>query len=134
MLSGLWTSSSPDQASLSEENDSLRWQLDSYRTEVDLLTKEQGLYRPELQMQQLQQGMMDLQHVRMFFNAYPKMIRKNFNSLIGGALVVSLVMQQLVSLQDKLKCKEAELEQAREEHRQLEGEVLALRERVRPRS
>lgn len=70
----------------------------------------------------------------MFFNAYPKMIRKNFNSLIGGALVVSLVMQQLVSLQDKLKCKEAELEQAREEHRQLEGEVLALRERVRLRS
>ncbi|XP_008326024.1 ecto-NOX disulfide-thiol exchanger 1 isoform X3 [Cynoglossus semilaevis] len=62
VLSGLWTSSSPDQASLSEENDSLRWQLDSYRTEVDLLTKEQGLYRPELQMQQLQQGMMDLQH------------------------------------------------------------------------
>lgn len=62
------------------------------------------------------------------------MIRKNFNSLIDGALVVSLVMQQLVSLQDKLKCKEAELEQAREEHRQLEGEVLALRERVRLRS
>lgn len=62
------------------------------------------------------------------------MIRKNLNSLIDGALVVSLVMQQLVSLQDKLKCKEAELEQAREEHRQLEGEVLALRERVRLRS
>uniref|UniRef100_A0A3P8X0X4 Ecto-NOX disulfide-thiol exchanger 1 n=1 Tax=Cynoglossus semilaevis TaxID=244447 RepID=A0A3P8X0X4_CYNSE len=99
----LCTHNNNDQASLSEENDSLRWQLDSYRTEVDLLTKEQGLYRPELQM----------------------------HTYVLQPLVVSLVMQQLVSLQDKLKCKEAELEQAREEHRQLEGEVLALRERVR---
>lgn len=39
--------------------------------------------------------------------------------------------QQLLSLQEKLTSKEAELEQAREEHRHLEGEVLGLRDKVR---
>lgn len=40
------------------------------------------------------------------------------------------VFQQLLSLQEKLVSKEAELEQAREEHRYLEGEVLTLRDKV----
>lgn len=40
------------------------------------------------------------------------------------------VFQQLLSLQEKLTGKEAELEQAREEHRYLEGEVLTLRDKV----
>lgn len=40
------------------------------------------------------------------------------------------VFQQLLSLQEKLTSKEAELEQAREEHRYLEGEVLTLRDKV----
>ena len=40
------------------------------------------------------------------------------------------VFQQLLSLQEKLTSKEAELEQAREEHRYLEGEVLLLRDKV----
>lgn len=52
-----------DQASLREENDSLRWQLDAYRNEVDLLRKEQSRssrpdeegHGPEAQIQLLQQ-------------------------------------------------------------------------------
>lgn len=40
------------------------------------------------------------------------------------------VFQQLLSLQEKLASKEAELEQAKEEHRYLEGEVLTLRDQV----
>ncbi|XP_033474056.1 ecto-NOX disulfide-thiol exchanger 1 isoform X2 [Epinephelus lanceolatus] len=100
------------QASLKEENDSLRWQLDAYRNEVELLRKEQSrTSRPdddhtqthphsaETQIQLLQQNMHNMQ-------------------------------QQLLSLQEKLKSKEAELEQAREEHRYLEGEVLALRDKL----
>ncbi|XP_008293635.1 ecto-NOX disulfide-thiol exchanger 1 [Stegastes partitus] len=99
------------QASLKEENDSLRWQLDAYRNEVELLRKEtRGSGRPdedhnpahghspEAQIQLLQQNMHNMQ-------------------------------QQLLSLQEKLTSKEAELEQAREEHRYLEGEVLTLRDK-----
>uniref|UniRef100_H2MGU1 Ecto-NOX disulfide-thiol exchanger 1 n=1 Tax=Oryzias latipes TaxID=8090 RepID=H2MGU1_ORYLA len=100
------------QASLKEENDSLRWQLDAYRNEVDLLRKEQiRNSRPdedyahsqtqESQLQLLQQSMHSMQ-------------------------------QQLLNLQEKLSSKEAELEQAREEHRHLEGEVLLLRDKVSP--
>uniref|UniRef100_A0A3B4T9E3 Ecto-NOX disulfide-thiol exchanger 1 n=1 Tax=Seriola dumerili TaxID=41447 RepID=A0A3B4T9E3_SERDU len=91
------------QASLREENDSLRWQLDSYRNEVELLRKEQSRAgRPDddhAQIQLLQQSMLTMQ-------------------------------QQLLSLQEKLSNKEAELEQAREEHHYLEGEVLTLRDKV----
>ena len=44
--------------------------------------------------------------------------------------VFVFVFQQLLSLQEKLTSKEAELEQARDEHRYLEGEVLSLRDKV----
>ncbi|XP_041663374.1 ecto-NOX disulfide-thiol exchanger 1 [Cheilinus undulatus] len=107
-----------DPASLREENDSLRWQLDTYRNEVELLRKDtRGAGRldddhalthtltnshghnPETQIQLLQQSMRNMQ-------------------------------QQLVSLQEKLKSKETELEQARDEHRYLEGEVLTLRDKL----
>ncbi|XP_060910065.1 ecto-NOX disulfide-thiol exchanger 1 isoform X1 [Labrus mixtus] len=103
-----------DPASLREENDSLRWQLDAYRNEVELLRKDtRGAGRPdddhtlthahthspEAQIQLLQQSMHNMQ-------------------------------QQLLSLQEKLKSKEAELEQARDEHRHLEGEVLTLRDKL----
>ncbi|XP_047457597.1 ecto-NOX disulfide-thiol exchanger 1 isoform X1 [Mugil cephalus] len=102
------------QASLKEENDSLRWQLDAYRNEVELLRKEQcrtnrpdddhlqthsHVHSPEAQIQLLQQSMHNMQ-------------------------------QQLLTLQEKLTSKEAELEQAREEHRYLEGEVLGLRDKL----
>ncbi|XP_005475351.1 ecto-NOX disulfide-thiol exchanger 1 isoform X2 [Oreochromis niloticus] len=104
------------QASLKEENDSLRWQLDAYRNEVELLRKEQSRasrpeddhvhtqththpHSPEAQIQLLQQSMHSMQ-------------------------------QQLLSLQEKLSSKETELEQAREEHRYLEGEVLSLRDKL----
>uniref|UniRef100_A0A3P9CYX8 Ecto-NOX disulfide-thiol exchanger 1 n=1 Tax=Maylandia zebra TaxID=106582 RepID=A0A3P9CYX8_9CICH len=100
------------QASLKEENDSLRWQLDAYRNEVELLRKEQSRasrpeddhshthpHSPEAQIQLLQQSMHSMQ-------------------------------QQLLNLQEKLSSKETELEQAREEHRYLEGEVLSLRDKV----
>ncbi|XP_035532143.1 LOW QUALITY PROTEIN: ecto-NOX disulfide-thiol exchanger 1 [Morone saxatilis] len=98
------------QASLKEENDSLRWQLDAYRNEVELLRKEHlrsnraedehtHTHSPEAQIQLLQQSMHTMQ-------------------------------QQLLSLQEKLTSKEAELEQAKEEHRYLEGEVLSLREKL----
>ncbi|XP_038151550.1 ecto-NOX disulfide-thiol exchanger 1 isoform X2 [Cyprinodon tularosa] len=103
-------------ASLKEENDSLRWQLDAYRNEVELLKKEQSRINrldddhahpqalthansPEAQIQLLQQSMHSMQ-------------------------------QQLLSLQEKLSSKETELEQAREEHRYLEMEVLSLRDRL----
>lgn len=39
--------------------------------------------------------------------------------------------QQLLRLQEELKGKELELEQARDEQRYLEGEVISLREKVR---
>ncbi|KAM8749440.1 ecto-NOX disulfide-thiol exchanger 1 [Acanthopagrus schlegelii] len=98
------------QASLKEENDSLRWQLDAYRNEVELLRKEQNksnraddehthTHSPEAQIQLLQQSMNDMQ-------------------------------QQLLNLQEKLTHKQAELEQAREEHRCLEGEMISLRDKL----
>uniref|UniRef100_A0A1A8BQY0 Ecto-NOX disulfide-thiol exchanger 1 n=1 Tax=Nothobranchius kadleci TaxID=1051664 RepID=A0A1A8BQY0_NOTKA len=100
------------RASLKEENDSLRWQLDAYRNEVELLRKEQSrvnrldddhthtyAHGAELQIQLLQQNMHSMQ-------------------------------QQLLSLQEKLSSKEAELEQAREEHRYLEVEVRSLRDKL----
>lgn len=62
------------QASLREENDSLRWQLDAYRNEVELLRKEQSkssradddhthTHGPEAQIQLLQQSMHNMQQV-----------------------------------------------------------------------
>uniref|UniRef100_A0A3Q3BC06 Ecto-NOX disulfide-thiol exchanger 1 n=1 Tax=Kryptolebias marmoratus TaxID=37003 RepID=A0A3Q3BC06_KRYMA len=66
------------QASLKEENDSLRWQLDAYRNEVELLRKEQSrvcrpddnhtqtnahAHNPEAQIQLLQQSMHSMQQV-----------------------------------------------------------------------
>lgn len=67
-------------ASLKEENDSLRWQLDAYRNEVELLKKEQSRISrldddhahpqalthansPEAQIQLLQQSMHSMQQV-----------------------------------------------------------------------
>ncbi|XP_034042160.1 ecto-NOX disulfide-thiol exchanger 1 isoform X2 [Thalassophryne amazonica] len=96
-------------ASLKEENDSLRWQLDAYRNEVELLRSkscrpddEQTLTRshsPTAQIQLLQQS-------------------------------ISTMQQQLLSLQEQLRSKEAELDQAREEQRHLEGEVVLLRDKL----
>ncbi|XP_059417534.1 ecto-NOX disulfide-thiol exchanger 1-like isoform X1 [Carassius carassius] len=97
---------SAQTCALREENDSLRWQLDSYRNEVELLKKEQGkTYRTEedhtqeQQLHFLQQTMQNMQ-------------------------------QQLLRLQDELKGKELELEQARDEQCYLEREVLSLREKL----
>ncbi|XP_068186241.1 ecto-NOX disulfide-thiol exchanger 1 isoform X2 [Antennarius striatus] len=97
-----------EQASLREENDSLRWQLDAYRNEAELLRREHSRSirlddelspGPEAQGQPLQQRMLSMQ-------------------------------QELLSLQEKLSSKEAELEQAREEQHFLEREVLTLREKL----
>ncbi|XP_037344556.2 ecto-NOX disulfide-thiol exchanger 1 isoform X2 [Pungitius pungitius] len=100
-------------ASLKEENDSLRWQLEAYRNEVELLKREQRGGRGggrhdedppvtpscEVPIQLLQQNMHHMQ-------------------------------QQLLSLQEQLRRKEAELEEAREEHRSLEGGVVHLRDQL----
>ncbi|KAG7467131.1 hypothetical protein MATL_G00150110 [Megalops atlanticus] len=89
---------------LREENDSLRWQLDAYRNEVELLKQEQGkACRSEEEHTQEQQ-----QH------------------FLQQAL--QNMQQQLQALQAELKSKELELEQARDEHRSLEGELTALKE------
>uniref|UniRef100_A0A3B3D296 Ecto-NOX disulfide-thiol exchanger 1 n=1 Tax=Oryzias melastigma TaxID=30732 RepID=A0A3B3D296_ORYME len=96
------------KASLKEENDSLRWQLDAYRNEVDLLRKEQSRNsRPDEEHSQTQECQLQL-------------LQQSMHSM----------QQQLLNLQEKLSSKEAELEQAREEHRHLEGEVLSLRDKV----
>ncbi|XP_056293431.1 ecto-NOX disulfide-thiol exchanger 1 [Pseudoliparis swirei] len=99
------------QASLKEENDSLRWQLEAYRNEVELLRMEQrggggrydedppGIQSSEVQIQLLQNNMANMQ-------------------------------QQLLSLQEQLRSKEAELEEARGEHRYLEGGVASLRNQL----
>lgn len=50
--------------------------------------------------------------------------------IIINVCVSVFVFQQLLSLQEKLTHKQAELEQAREEHRCLEGEMLSLRDKV----
>ncbi|XP_068592547.1 ecto-NOX disulfide-thiol exchanger 1 isoform X1 [Cebidichthys violaceus] len=95
-----------DQASLKEENDSLRWQLEAYRNEVELLKREQrgggggGRHDedpPVIQM--LQQNMHNMQ-------------------------------QQLLSVQEQLRSKEAELEETREEQRLLEGGVVSMRDQL----
>lgn len=77
------------QASLKEENDSLRWQLDAYRNEVELLRREQNKcnraddehpHSPEAQVQLLQQSLHSMQQVgsasssfntSMFISLYP---------------------------------------------------------------
>uniref|UniRef100_A0A8C5N190 Ecto-NOX disulfide-thiol exchanger 1-like n=1 Tax=Gouania willdenowi TaxID=441366 RepID=A0A8C5N190_GOUWI len=103
------------QASLKEENDSLRWQLEAYRNEVELLRMDHcrvgrleddhilltqtHTHSSETQIQLLQQSMRNMQ-------------------------------QQILVLQEKLTSKEAELEQAREEHCYLEGDVHTLRDRL----
>ncbi|XP_036396809.1 ecto-NOX disulfide-thiol exchanger 1 isoform X2 [Megalops cyprinoides] len=91
---------------LREENDSLRWQLDAYRNEVELLKQEQGkACRSEEEHTQEQQ-----QH------------------FLQQAL--QNMQQQLQGLQAELKSKELELERARDEHRSLEGELTALKEKL----
>ncbi|XP_052004721.1 ecto-NOX disulfide-thiol exchanger 1-like isoform X2 [Xyrauchen texanus] len=96
---------SAHSCALREENDSLRWQLDTYRNEVELLKEQGKTYRTEedhtqeQQLHFLQQTMQNMQ-------------------------------QQLLRLQEELKGKELELEQARDEQRFLEGEVLSLKEKL----
>ncbi|XP_061735560.1 ecto-NOX disulfide-thiol exchanger 1 [Nerophis ophidion] len=95
------------EACLREENVSLRWQLEAYVKEAELAQKE--------------------------------VCREDNNNAVGWNLpdtslqllqqsVVS-VQQQLHRLQEQLASKEAELEQAREEHHFLEGEVLSLQDK-----
>uniref|UniRef100_A0A672YEQ6 Ecto-NOX disulfide-thiol exchanger 1 n=1 Tax=Sphaeramia orbicularis TaxID=375764 RepID=A0A672YEQ6_9TELE len=59
-------------ASLKEENDSLRWQLDAYRNEVELLRKEQS----KAQIQLLQQNMHNMQQVSVITSKQKKMRKK----------------------------------------------------------
>ncbi|KAK2850058.1 hypothetical protein Q7C36_008841 [Tachysurus vachellii] len=90
---------------LREENDSLRWQLDAYRNEVELL-KEQG----------------KMQH--------PDEEQNHEHQLSFLQQTMHSMQQQLLRLQDELKGKELELEQARDEQRYLEGEIFSLREKL----
>ncbi|GAA6108191.1 ecto-NOX disulfide-thiol exchanger 1 isoform X1 [Tachysurus ichikawai] len=90
---------------LREENDSLRWQLDAYRNEVELL-KEQG----------------KMQH--------PDEEQSHEHQLSFLQQTMHSMQQQLLRLQDELKGKELELEQARDEQRYLEGEIFSLREKL----
>ncbi|KAL4608841.1 ecto-NOX disulfide-thiol exchanger 1-like isoform X1 [Arapaima gigas] len=91
---------------LREENDSLRWQLDACRSEVELLRQEQGRAPRGEDERAQEQQLCFLQQ-----------------SAQG-------VQQQLLGLQEELRRKELELEQAREEQRYLEGELLALKEKL----
>uniref|UniRef100_A0A8C9Z7N1 Ecto-NOX disulfide-thiol exchanger 1 n=1 Tax=Sander lucioperca TaxID=283035 RepID=A0A8C9Z7N1_SANLU len=91
-----------------EENDSLRWQLDAYRNEVELLKQEQS-------RSCRQDDDHTLTHAH-GAEAQIQLLQQNMHNM----------QQQLASLQEKLASKEAELEKAREEHRYLEGQVLAL--------
>uniref|UniRef100_H2RLU8 Ecto-NOX disulfide-thiol exchanger 1 n=1 Tax=Takifugu rubripes TaxID=31033 RepID=H2RLU8_TAKRU len=100
------------EQSLKEENDSLRWQLDSYRNEVELLRKDQ-----------VRNSRADDERVLSQTNGPDVQIQLLQQSLHS-------VQQQLLSLQDRLRSKEAELEQAKEEHRWLEGQMVALQQRV----
>ncbi|KAG7463562.1 hypothetical protein MATL_G00177910 [Megalops atlanticus] len=98
---------------LREENDSLRWQLDAYRNEVELLKQEQGkAYRSDEDQahEQQQQQQQQQQHF--------------LQQTLQG------MQQQLLGLQEELKSKELELERAREQQRNLERELLALKERL----
>uniref|UniRef100_H3DPY9 Ecto-NOX disulfide-thiol exchanger 1 n=1 Tax=Tetraodon nigroviridis TaxID=99883 RepID=H3DPY9_TETNG len=92
------------EQTLREENDSLRWQLDSYKNEVEQLRnsqpdQEQPL-SPDVQIQLLQQSLHSMQ-------------------------------QQVLSLQDKLRNKEADVEQVKEEHRCLEGQMTVLQAKLK---
>uniref|UniRef100_A0A8C2ZMC6 Ecto-NOX disulfide-thiol exchanger 1 n=1 Tax=Cyclopterus lumpus TaxID=8103 RepID=A0A8C2ZMC6_CYCLU len=105
------------QASLKEENDSLRWQLEAYRNEVELLRREQrgggggGGGRYDEDPPVIQSSEVQIQ-----------LLQKNMHNM----------QQQLLSLQEQLRSKEAELEEARAEHRYLEGGVASLRDQVSP--
>ncbi|XP_068602106.1 ecto-NOX disulfide-thiol exchanger 1-like [Brachionichthys hirsutus] len=103
-----------DQASLKEENDSLRWQLDACRNEVELLRREQS------RTSGLEDGLAPGQEAQEAQEAQDKLLQQRMHSM----------QQHLLILQEKLSTKEAELEQANEEHRYLEGEVLTLRDKV----
>ncbi|MBN3295064.1 ENOX1 protein, partial [Amia calva] len=91
---------------LKEENDSLRWQLDAYRNEVELLKQEQGKFYRTEEDHTKEQQLHFLQQT------------------------VQSMQQQLSDLQEELKSKEYELEQAKDEKRCLEGELLALKEKL----
>lgn len=53
------------------------------------------------------------------------------DKLVFGQTVFWLfLLQQVLSLQDKLRSKEAELEQVKEEHRCLEGQMHVLQAKV----
>ncbi|XP_034418286.1 ecto-NOX disulfide-thiol exchanger 1 [Cyclopterus lumpus] len=103
------------QASLKEENDSLRWQLEAYRNEVELLRREQrgggggGGGRYDEDPPVIQSSEVQIQ-----------LLQKNMHNM----------QQQLLSLQEQLRSKEAELEEARAEHRYLEGGVASLRDQL----
>ncbi|KAJ0005832.1 hypothetical protein NQD34_015726 [Periophthalmus magnuspinnatus] len=120
------------QASLCEENDSLRWQLDAYRNEVDLLRRESRARGPEEDQglnQGLNQGLgLNQNHVpnqgmnqgSNSAEAQIHQLQKNMNQL----------QQQLLSLQEQLRSREDELESAREEQRVLEREVYSLTDKL----
>ncbi|XP_069576205.1 ecto-NOX disulfide-thiol exchanger 1 isoform X1 [Brachyistius frenatus] len=103
-------------ASLKEENDSLRWQLDAYRNEVELLRREQS-----------RAGRLDDDHTHTQTHTHAPSPEAQIQLLQQS---MHSMQQQLLSLQEKLTSKEAELEQARDEHRYLEGEVLTLRDKL----
>ncbi|XP_042281378.1 ecto-NOX disulfide-thiol exchanger 1 [Thunnus maccoyii] len=106
------------QVSLKEENDSLRWQLDAYRNEVELLRKEQSkASRPEDDQTHILTNSHTHSHSP---EAQIQLLQQTMHNM----------QQQLLSLQEQLTSKEAELEQAREGHRNLQGEVLTLRDKV----
>ncbi|XP_061826849.2 ecto-NOX disulfide-thiol exchanger 1 isoform X1 [Nerophis lumbriciformis] len=89
------------EACLREENVSLRWQLEAYVKEAELARKEACR-------------------------------EDNNKDAVGWNLPdtsLQLLQQQLHRLQEQLASKEAELEQAREEHHFLEGEVLSLQDK-----
>lgn len=51
--------------------------------------------------------------------------------VFGPTVFWPSLLQQVLSLQDKLRSKEAELEQVKEEHRCLEGQMHVLQAKVR---
>uniref|UniRef100_A0A3B3YZZ5 RRM domain-containing protein n=1 Tax=Poecilia mexicana TaxID=48701 RepID=A0A3B3YZZ5_9TELE len=95
-------------ASLREENDSLRWQLDAYRNEVELLKKEQS-----------RAGRPDDDHAHTLPHTHAHSAEAQIQLLQQS---MHNMQQELLSLQEKLSSKETELEQAREEHHYLELE------------
>lgn len=120
------------QASLCEENDSLRWQLDAYRNEVDLLRRESRPRGPE-EEHGLNQGLNNgLSHG---LNSNHS-LNSNQGLTQAEAQIQQLqqgmhhLQQQLLCLQDQLRSREDELEQAREEQRNLEGELHCLTDKL----